>query len=416
MDRKNFMGFGFGPIQAGLMLYEATRSNNFKSCMVAEIDQDLVDRVRRNNNSIVVNIARTNGIEKAVLSGIAIYNPQVPGDREEIAKAVREADELATAVPGVSLYEAGGRSSIADLLAENIDPLRPRILYAAENNNYAAEILKESLLKRTEIERLKSLQILNTVIGKMSGTIQGAEEIGTLGLEPITPGFPRAYLVEEFNRILVSRVRLPGVVRGITVFQEKEDLLPYEEAKLFGHNAIHAVLGYLAHRKGYTTMNEIGNDGALFSFGCDTLIEESGAMLIRKYRSIQDPLFTESGFRDYAQDLIRRIVNPYLNDRVLRICRDPVRKLGYGDRLVGTMREALKQGITPRRLALGAFAALEFIIKEKVSLGVPIPEKPQDLDERGVRRMLHAIWAGEEMDGYRDTCLDLVAEAGKTRE
>ena len=52
------------------------------------------------------------------------------------------------------------------------------------------------------------------------------------------------------------------------------------------------------------------------------------------------------------------MTNPYLLDTVERVGRDPARKLGWNDRLVGTMRLALDQGIEPRRYAFGAAAAL----------------------------------------------------------
>ena len=45
--------------------------------------------------------------------------------------------------------------------------------------------------------------------------------------------------------------------------------------------------------------------------------------------------------------------------------RDHVRKLGYDDRLFGTMRLALQYGITPRNLALGAAAAVLSLIKRR---------------------------------------------------
>ena len=44
--------------------------------------------------------------------------------------------------------------------------------------------------------------------------------------------------------------------------------------------------------------------------------------------------------------------------------RDPRRKLGLDDRLVGTMRVALEQGIEPKRYALGAAAAVELLLAE----------------------------------------------------
>ena len=39
---------------------------------------------------------------------------------------------------------------------------------------------------------------------------------------------------------------MPDFKRGITVFDEKGTLQPFEEAKLYGHNAAHALMGYLA--------------------------------------------------------------------------------------------------------------------------------------------------------------------------
>ena len=77
-----------------------------------------------------------------------------------------------------------------------------------------------------------------------------------------------------------------------------------------------------------------------------------------------DALFTEAGYRAYVDDLMIRMVNPYLRDRVDRIIRDPRRKLGWDDRLVGTMRRVLEAGIEPDRYARGARAALNLLKRE----------------------------------------------------
>jgi mannitol-1-phosphate/altronate dehydrogenase len=61
------------------------------------------------------------------------------------------------------------------------------------------------------------------------------------------------------------------------------------------------------------------------------------------------------------------MINPFLVDMIERVTRDTERKLGWNDRLVGTMRVALEQGIKPNRYAFGAAAAfvhLEPIILE----------------------------------------------------
>ncbi len=421
--KKRFLGFGFGVIQTGLFLHEAMRSGNFESFTVAEIEQDVVDRVRANGNSVTINVAGRDGVEQIELSDIHIFNPRVPADREKIAQSISESDEMATAVPSVRIYGEGDQASIASLLAGSLDSEKPQILYAAENNNYAGEILRNEILKSTSREKLQHFQILDTVIGKMSGTVEGREEIDRLGLAPMTPEMTRAVLVEEFNRILISRICLPDFTRGIDVFRERRELLPYEEVKLYGHNAVHAMLGYMAYLKGYEVMSQIGDDEELLSLGREALVKESGAALIKKYGSLEDPLFSTEGFEQYADDLLARIVNPHLHDRVRRICRDPLRKLGYSDRLFGSMREALKNGITPRLLAQGALAALEFVMLEGISLsgtdsasaevGVvsagPTPTST-DLDDASVRALLERIWENDPADEHREDCIRLIVQ------
>ena len=186
------------------------------------------------------------------------------------------------------------------------------------------------------------------------------------------------------------------------MFEEKDDLLPFEEAKLYGHNAIHSLLGYLAALRGHGTMSRIGADRELLELGRRAFLDESGAALIRKHAGTGDPLFTPEGWRAYAEDLLARIVNPWLRDEVERICRDPLRKLGYGDRLFGTMRVALEQGIRPERLALGAAAALRWA----AARGALPAGAPADVAGR-----LAAVWRDEPADAHREECLRLAAEA-----
>jgi mannitol-1-phosphate/altronate dehydrogenase len=279
------------------------------------------------------------------------------------------------------------------------------VLYAAENHNFAAEILHGEVVKLAPAGRLSRLQILNTVIGKMSGVISSAEEMRTLGLEPLVPGFDRCVLVEEFNRILITRITLRGFTRGIRVFEEKDDLLPFEEAKLYGHNAVHALLGYLARLRGHTVMSGIRDDPELLSLGREAFTEESGAALISRHGATGDPLFTPEGYRRYAEDLLERMTNPFLHDRVDRIIRDPKRKLGYADRLFGTMRAALEAGIRPRAMALGAAAAVSCALAAEPAAGAA-----REVSPTAVRDFLLGLWA-DDGDGLRDECLTLVQEA-----
>jgi len=253
---------------------------------------------------------------------------------------------------------------------------------------------------------------LNTVIGKMSRVVEDPEEISALDLTPITPELPRALLVEEFNQIEVTQSHLPGFMPGLRVFQEKADLLPFEEAKLYGHNAVHALMGYLAELRGYERLADLAGDDTIMSLAEQAILQESGAALRRKYADLDDPLFTEEGFRRYATDLLTRITNPFLADRTDRVIRNPLRKLQAKDRLFGTMSLAIDQGIEPVTMALGSLAALHYLVSGEADVEIPVslPLAPQD-----IAPLLNWVWSGEP-PRHRDHVLSLLQAAWPAAE
>ncbi len=410
---KTFVGFGFGPIQSGLFAYEAWRSGNFARLVVAEIDDALVGAVRAGGNRYAVNIARPDRIDRATVPGVELYNPRDARDRGAIVEAIAQADELATALPSVNVYGAGGSAAVVQLLREGLARRtgRAAVLYAAENHNHAAEILTEKLVQADA--NLAAFQAVNTVIGKMSGILGDAREIARLNLAPLTAGAGKAVLVEQFNRILIERIRLPGFRRGIEVFQEKPDLLPFEEAKLFGHNAIHATLAYLSEWRGLETIAQAADDARVMAVAREAFLGESGPALIRRHGRLGDDLFTDAGWRNYAEDLLERMVCPNLCDRVARVGRDHLRKLAYGDRLFGAMRLALSAGVTPRCLALGAAAGVVSLVRRQEELpDAPecLPRAVESLDRQSLEATLRALWAGQA-DEQAPRLIDLTAEA-----
>ena len=405
--KKTFLGFGLGAVQSGLTLYEAFKSNNFNRFVILEVNREIVAAVKKWDNKIAVNTATRNGIYKAIITDIEIYDPNDPNDSDSIASAIYEADEMATALPSVDFYDRG-EHSVARLLAENINPDLPRIIYTAENNNYAAEILRERMEHYAGKSRLQQFQTINTVIGKMGGVIFDERTVAELNLDWMTPHSKAAILVEEFHDIIISKIELSDYKKGIEVFQEKNDLLPFEEAKLFGHNAVHSTLGFFASLAGYTFMNEIRNNSRLYQYGVDAFEKESGAFLLKKYKGFDDPLFTEEGFHCYGTDLLERMTSPYLRDEVQRICRDPVRKLGYDDRFFGAIREALKQNVVPRIFAKAVLGGICYIINNRIDIGGSYPQRIEELDDKNVRSILKNIWRNKPMNGDEEESLNLV--------
>ncbi len=400
---RTFVGIGFGAIQAGLFLYEAFNSGSFRRLVVSEVMPEQVAAVRRNDGRFRVNIAHPDRVEPVEIGPVEIYDPAKPRSRDALTKAIADAEEIATAVPSVAFYVSDQPGSIHRLIADGLRvKMRlggPRaVIYAAENHNHAAEILQDKVFQEVPPEEREAVgqpvRFLNTVIGKMSGVVSDPEELYRQRLQTVTPDDQRAFLVEVFNRILVSKIDFAkdhesAFQRGIHVFEEKEDLLPFEEAKLFGHNATHALAAYLATTAGAQFIADL-KDTALFSFLRDAFIEESGAALVRKHSGV-DPLFTEEGYRDYVDDLLERMTNPFLRDTAERVGRDPGRKLGWDDRLIGTIRLALAQGIEARRYAVGAGAALAVLEPTLLDRGLVSPGP-----------VLERVWGPGHRDGEEE--------------
>jgi mannitol-1-phosphate/altronate dehydrogenase len=400
MAEHVFTGFGFGPIQAGLFVKEAFQSGNFRRIVVAEIDGPLVDAVKANRGSYYVNVAKADGIEVLKIDDVELLNPNLARDNQVLRDALAKSTEIATCLPSVNFYGADEPGCIASLIADGLKDSKASatVIYTAENNNRAAEILEEAVHTTTPAFSPKRVQFLNTVIGKMSRVVTDSPEIATLGLKPIAPGIERAFLVEQFNRILVSRTRIAGFEPGIGVFIEKDDLLPFEEAKLYGHNAIHSLLGFIGALKGYTRMMDVKEDQAIMQIGRRTFLQESGAALIRKHAHLGDELFTKAGYRAYVEDLLDRITNPYLADTVARVCRDVVRKLEINGRIFGTMSLALEYGIEPRNMAVGAIAGIAVLLGAADENNLPGELRFGDwrnLDDRKLAGILNWLWRGE---------------------
>jgi mannitol-1-phosphate 5-dehydrogenase len=412
--RRTFVGFGFGAIQAGLFLYEAFRSGGFARLVVGEVAVDMVDDLRHHAGCYAVNVAHPERVETVRVGPVQIEDPALPQDIARLVAAVAEAEEISTAVPSVQFYAVPGPGSIHRILAQGLRKKAaargPRVVvYAAENHNHAAEILEAAVFDEIPAPEKTPVRervcFLNTVIGKMSGVISDAGEIQSRKLATVTPDSFRAFLVESFNRILISQLCFPQVAgeprfqRGITAFMEKEDLLPFEEAKLYGHNATHALAAYLGSVRGLARIADLRQTPDLLAFIRAAFLEESGKALIGKHAG-KDRLFTPEGYREYADGLLARMTNPHLQDTVERVGRDPQRKLGWDDRLVGTLRLVLQQKVVPRRYAVGAAAALATLDPSFMNTDMP------------ARNLLAPLW-GEEAAESNDAreVLRLIEEA-----
>lgn len=345
--RTLFVGIGAGAIQLGMWGYFAHLKR--ARIVLAEVDRERVAGIRRNGGRYTVNIARGRKVKAVTVGPVEILDPNAPADRVKLLAALARADDIVTAVPSTKLYRRGG---VAALLRAGLKGRRgPVLIYASENQIGAGRMLEKMVFPgRTP----RNAQFLETVIERMGGP----QRAGRFGLKPIAPGLKQALLVEDFCKIVVSKPRLRGHRTVFGMFRQVPDVFPYEELKLYGHNAVHFLLGVLGRHKGYRYMSQFRRDPDFRRIGVAALLEETGGWFRKKYarRGVREA--GVAGYKAWARQLMRRIVNPLLRDPVARVIREPERKLAWEDRIVGTMRRALLAGITPKRYALGVAGAL----------------------------------------------------------
>lgn len=362
---RRFVGLGFGAIQAGLFLREVHRSNVFDHMTVAMRRPELVEAIR-DGSSVAVNVAELDGRREEHYGTVSALCLNDPAQREEIVEALIRAEEISVAVSSVADYVSESASSLHRILARAMARKAagegpPAVIYACENNHDAAEILETAILSvAPKPARIRGVfQVVDTVIGKMSRVVTDPQEMTSAGLTRIAPGADRAFLVEAFNRILVGRIDPARTSGGrITALAERDDLAPFEDAKLHGHNATHALLAYIGLRLDLTWVSDVTALPEVRELAETAFLEESGVALCRKHRGV-GALFTSSGYRTFATDLLARMSNPHLRDSCERAGRDAPRKLGWNDRLIGTIRLASAQDVPSRRYCLATLAAMD---------------------------------------------------------
>ncbi len=209
---RRLVGLGFGAIQSGLFVYEAHRTGDYAPPLVVDVRADLVAGLRADDGHFRVNIARFDRVDVAEVGPINVSDSTVPAEAELVVEAIAGADELTSALPSVAFYQTDGPNSPHRLLAEGLrhrTRMTPLIVFCAENHRSAAELLEAAVLEAVPAEEREFVsgraRYVDTVIGKMSGIITDPDELRQHGLASVTSALGSAFLVEEFDRILVSR-------------------------------------------------------------------------------------------------------------------------------------------------------------------------------------------------------------------
>ena len=250
----------------------------------------------------------------------------------------------------------------------------PFNLIICENLHGAAAIFRDMVLAALPPEHHAYLAahigFVDTVIARM--------------VPPLTPEMraqdPSLIIVEPYKELPVDRDGFVGPPPPIVGMLPHAPFSFFTDRKLYIHNAGHAVLGYLGYLDGYDYGYQSLADDEIY-LQARGAMEESALALTRKYRPAPGALMAN------IEDLLHRFGNRALGDTILRLGRDPVRKLAHSDRLVGAALNALAQGVTPVHLVTGIAAGLCFAHPDD-----PVAQQIQtQLKEWGIERVLAEV-------------------------
>ncbi len=333
--------FGAGNIGRGF-IGQLLSESGFETVFV-DVVQDLVNELNRRGwypIRIVTNKQET----EIVVDSVRAINAK---DAKAVAQAISESSIVFTAVGGSSLRH------IASPLAQGIELRRragcgPLNVIICENMVGADDHLRSLVLAESPTDETRSFV---------------ADHVGFVmaSVGRMVPVASEEELKDDRLRLLVEPycllpVDADAIVGSIPAIRGVEPLRPFAyqiHLKLYCHNCGHAIAAYLGHLRGYRYIYECIDDCELKS-ALSAALEESAKALSSHHAVGIEKVHA------HIEDLLVRFANRRLSDTVERVGRDPIRKLGPDDRLVGAARLAEAHGIEPRFLALGIAAALHF--------------------------------------------------------
>ncbi len=164
---------------------------------------------------------------------------------------------------------------------------------------------------------------------------------------------PLLVCVEPYCELPVDGPAFRGGVPKIAHMKALDNFGAYVERKLFVHNLSHAATAYLGWLRGHEYIWQAVRDEKVRGLVAAATIESCDALAKRRG-------LDRAGLEEHRLDLVRRYHNKALADQIGRVGRDPVRKLGPEDRIVGAARQCLEAGVPPKHIAVVAAAAMRY--------------------------------------------------------
>lgn len=334
---KKAVMFGGGNIGRGFIgavLYEAGYHITF-----ADVNMDLINKVNE-LGKYTVNIVDVECREQVVdaISG-------VNSTTQDVVDEIAGASLVTTAVGLMILPRIAGAVANGIKARKDAGCTEYLNIIACENAIRASSQLKKSVYEHLDGEAAayadEYVGFPDCAVDRIVPPVQN------------DPARPLDVTVENYYEWSVERSGFKGAIPEVPAMHIVDDLMAYLERKLFTLNTGHCITAYLGVMKGYETIDQAIADEKIYAI-VKGAMTESGNGLIAKHG------FRPEDHWGYVETSLNRYKNPYLRDVLVRVGREPYRKLSATDRLVGPMMNARSFGFSVDNLIKGIAAGLHF--------------------------------------------------------
>lgn len=336
---KRAIQFGAGNIGRGFI--GGLLSKSGYHVVFADVNTAILDAINRDKKYKIL-IKDVDCFEEEITNISAVSSLS-----EDILKEIETAEIITTAVGPLVLPR------IAPTIAKGISSRRTKNIntelniIACENAVCASDLLKEEVLKHLDKE---DKEYVNQYVGFPNSSVDRI-------VPPCKNDNPLDVTVEKFYEWNVEKSGFKGEIPTIEGMNLVRNLMAYVERKLFTLNTGHAITAYLGYINGYKTVDESIADEKILDV-VKNAMRESGQGLAKKHNLDLEKHYI------YIDKIINRFKNPHLNDDVMRVGREPLRKLSSKDRLIKPLFTAKSYDIDVDNLIIGVSAALHYDNKE----------------------------------------------------
>ena len=344
MEMKKAVMYGGGNIGRGFI--GALMSRSGYEVTFIDVAEAVVTRLSTEHH-YPVRIVSNEGSEDLLIENVTAVNGN---DVQAASDAIAQCGLMATAV-GARILKFIIPNIVAGLRKRWAAGGGPLNIIICENLNDANKVV-EGMIKEQLTEEEKA--VFDRSVGLVEASIGRMVPVQT---DEMKDGEPLRVCVERYGFLPVDKAAFKGPVPEI------KDMVPFEpfdffvKRKLYIHNMGHATTAYLGGLKGCKYISEAIDVPEIRLIAHNAMLE-SALALSRHYGVALGDL------QMHISDLLGRFTNAALKDTCERVGGDPARKLGPADRLIGSSLMAIKEGITPAYITVGAAAALKRYLDE----------------------------------------------------